>query len=123
VVRYAKLITRVHASPLPTKPFAVEQMGAPQLKPHAGPAEPFDALAAEPLGNVVLAQQGARAGVDPECPLRSAGTCRSREQLEVTDRLGGEPGLWERLWSIAAQPDSPVAGLVQGRASICSTLT
>ena len=82
LVRGAQLLARVHAPALAAQPFAVEQVGARELGADARAAEPLDRLAVEALGVVAVAQQRARARLDPQRPVGAARPRRLREPLE-----------------------------------------
>src|SRR5207302_2825408 len=73
------------------EPLAVEEMGPGELDTDAGSAEPVDRLPVEALGVLAVAQQGSRAGLDPQRPVGAAGASRLREPLEGVGRAGGLP--------------------------------
>ena len=67
---------------VPTKPLAVEEVGAGEINPDARAAETLERIAVEALGNGPLAQQRARSRLDAECPVGAAGAGAVRESLE-----------------------------------------
>jgi hypothetical protein len=71
------------------QPFAIEQMGAGQLHPHASTREAVDRFCEEVFGYLTIAYQGSRACFDPERPVRRAGPCCLGQSLACT---GGERG-------------------------------
>src|SRR5215472_17738299 len=74
----AKLHARVEAPALTPQPFAVKEMSAGEFRTDVRAAEPLDCLAVESL-DVVLAQQRARARLDPQRPFGAAGPRGLRE--------------------------------------------
>src|SRR5580693_6441932 len=74
LVRAGELIAGVPSAPLAAQPLAVDQAGAGQVHPQAGPAEAVDRLAIQALGLVAVADQRPRAGLGPERPVGPAGT-------------------------------------------------
>jgi hypothetical protein len=52
----AELLARVAPAALAAQPFAVEEIGARELDPYAGPLEPLDRLAIERLGRFAFGQ-------------------------------------------------------------------
>ena len=89
VVGSAQVLARVHAAVLTTQPLAVHELRSGELSADPGAGEPLDRLAVERLRGVAIAQEGPRARLDAERPVRAAGSCRLREPLE---RLGRELG-------------------------------
>ena len=71
--RDAQLVAGVEAAALAPQPLAVEQVGPGELHAHAGAPQPLDRLLVEALGGVAVAEQRARAGLDPERPIAAAG--------------------------------------------------
>jgi hypothetical protein len=67
-----KLLAGVKAPILATQPLAVEEPGASEVSHATAALEPLDRLAAERLRSSSIAQQGARAGLDPERPIGAA---------------------------------------------------
>jgi hypothetical protein len=57
LVSIAQLLTRLGGAALAAQPFAVEQVGAGQLRPELGAAEPVDRFAVERPDGLTLAQQ------------------------------------------------------------------
>src|SRR5262249_24961909 len=77
----AQLHARVEAPALTPQTFAVKEMSAGEFRTDERAAEPLDCLAVESLG-VVLAQQRARARLDPQRPFGAAGPRGLRELPE-----------------------------------------
>jgi len=70
-----QLATRIGPAISPAEPLPVQQVSAGQLRAHPGPAEMLDSLPEPALGDVWLAEQGSRAGLDTERPVGSARPC------------------------------------------------
>ena len=80
--RGAQLVAGVEAARLAPQPFAIEQVGPRELHAHAGAAQPLDRFVVEAIGGVAVAEQRARARLDAERPVASAGLGAEREPLE-----------------------------------------
>jgi hypothetical protein len=104
VVRGAQLGAGVGAPSLAAQPFPVEQVGAGQRQPHPGPAQPSDRLGVQLLGGVAMGQQGPRAGLEAQPPVRSAGPGMRAQRLQrglgrlgLVAAYGGFDQLGQRL--------------------------
>ena len=82
-----QLLASVGAPVLAAQPLAVEQVRAGQFGPERSTAEPVDRLAVEALGGPALAQQRARARLDPQPELGPAGLGDARQPGQ---RIGGQ---------------------------------
>ena len=60
-------------SSVATKPFAIDEVGAGEFAADAGAAESPNRFAVEALRGLAVAQQRARAGLDPQPPVAAAG--------------------------------------------------
>src|SRR2546423_130992 len=78
LVRGAQLLAGIQAPFPAAQPFAVEEVGASELRADPGAGEPLDRLAVEVLGGLVVAEQGARAGLDAQRPVGARGARRLR---------------------------------------------
>src|SRR4051812_18653647 len=84
----AQLLSRIDPSALSPQPLAVEEVGASELQPITGASEPFDGFATEAVRDTAVAEQRARAGLEPEPPVGPAGT---RALGKPRERALGEP--------------------------------
>ena len=90
LVRGAQLRPRLGPPALAAQPLTVQQVGAGELGPNAGAAEPADRLAVPALGVLAVAEQRPAARVDPLPPVGLADAGRLGQSAE---RAGGQPGL------------------------------
>src|SRR3954452_6870740 len=95
--RITQLMAGVDAAPLAAQPLAIEQVGPRKLHAHAGARQPLERLLIEALGGLAVAEQRARAGLDPERPVAAAGPGEEREPLERTCSDSALPGAGGRF--------------------------
>lgn len=91
LVRGAKLIAGIAAAALAAQPLSVEQVSASQLSAQAGASQVVDRLAVKILSDLIRRQQGARACLGPQRPVRAGGVGSLREQREGVGRTGRVP--------------------------------
>src|SRR6185503_5535551 len=87
--RLEQFVPGVYAPVDPAQPFAVNQVGARQLRADAGAVEPLDRFAVERLGRVVGADQRLRASPHARSP---AGVAGPGHLLQARQGVRGTPG-------------------------------
>ena len=91
VVSGAELLACVQSTAVAAQPLAVDEVGAGELGADAGTAEPLDRLSVVPLGGLALAQQGTRAGRDPERPVGAGAGASRLSRVERGAASSGRP--------------------------------
>src|SRR5206468_3471495 len=82
VVGGAELRARIGTPALAAQPLAVEQVRAGEFRTQPRTTQPLDRFAIQALGGLALAQQRARASLDPQAPAGVAGVRCFGESLK-----------------------------------------
>src|SRR4051812_18030086 len=104
VVGGAQLFARLDAPAFAPQPLAVEQMGAREVGPDPGAAEPFERLAIQAVCRLALAQQRAATRLRSERPFSCTGAGGLRELLEGAGRPVRLPAALSRLDQLDEPP-------------------